>query len=116
MRIEFLMFLAICFFLLIQFHKKISLHLVVNVVMYGFYAFLWWMMYQPYSNSHHGDKGLGFAFMTIGTIPFYLAINSYNVFKNRRKLDSHQKNIFYIHLTGLILGLTHLGVFLYLVL
>jgi hypothetical protein len=113
MHIEFLIFLVICFFALIKFREKAFLHVFVNLIMFGFYAFLWWMMNQPYTDSHHGDRGLGFAFMTIGTIPFYFTINIFNVLKHRKRLNVRQKNIFYIHLIGLILGLTHLGVFLY---
>ncbi len=116
MRLEFLIFLVISFYLLIKYKNRIGLHLVINLIMYGFYVFLWWMMYQPFSSPQHGDKGLGFAFMTIGTIPFYLSINIFNAIKNRKKLDINQKNVFYIHIIGLILGVSHLSVFLYLVL
>ncbi|WP_310557200.1 hypothetical protein [Flavobacterium sp.] len=116
MRIEFLIFLLFSFYWLNKYKHKISLHLIVNIIMYGFYAFLWWMMYQPYSNPHHGDKGLGFAFFTIFTIPFYLLINIFNVVRNRKRIDLKEKKVFNINLVGLILGLTHLGVFLFLIL
>lgn len=116
MRIEFLIFLIICLFVLLKFRGNIRLHLLLNLMMYGFYAYLWWMMNQPYNNSRHGDKGLGFAFVTIASYPIYLIINIFNIFINRKKSNSNELIIFYIHIVGLLLCLTHVLVFLYLIL
>jgi hypothetical protein len=115
MRIEFLIFLVVCLFALLKFRGNFRLNIIFNLFMYGFYIYLWWMMYQPYTNSHHGDKGLGFAFVTIATIPFYLLINLFNIFIFRDKKDSNQLVIFFTHITGLLLCLTHLIAFLYMI-
>ena len=50
------------------------IHLVLTIIMYGFYFLLWWGLFHPVedNNMYHGDPALGVGLMILFTTPFFL--------------------------------------------
>ncbi len=105
--------LVIIIALLFYFFGKNSIfHIILNIFMYLFYAWLWFILVIPKDENElvRGDIGLGFAFLTFFTAPIYILINGISLYYFRKK--NHLK-IAKIHAIGLVLCLMHLLVFCY---
>ena len=72
-------------FIFQKFGKNWKFHLVLNILMYGFFLYLWFIMLIPKSHiGHRGDPGLGFGLFTIWLAPIFILINLFSIFHAKK--------------------------------
>lgn len=97
-------------FIFQKFGKNWKFHLVLNILMYGFFLYLWFIMLIPKSHiEHRGDPGLGFGLLTIWLAPIFILINLFSIFYAKKIND---KKIYRINIIALIFCFLHIVLFL----
>jgi hypothetical protein len=109
---EYLVIILILGSIIFKFREKWLFSLFLNICMYSFYLWLWYVLLNHHKNIYRGDSGLGFAFITFITMPFYIIVNiSFLIYSFKIKLLN---KTFVINLIGLIFCIIHLITFYFL--
>ncbi len=90
-------------------------HILLIILMYGFYIYLWFLpsiannAYYD-ENKHHVDTGLGIAIMFIFSMPIYFLIHAFFIWRSKKK---GLKKILIVHLIGVTLLFIQIATFLF---
>ncbi len=93
----------------------IIIHILLSILMYGFYLFLWFVpsiMNNTYydENKHYVDSAMGVAIVFIFSMPIYLLIHIFFIWYSKK---NKFKKILIIHLIGIALLIVQTLTFLF---
>ncbi len=113
----YLLILIIMSVLLYKYREYDRFHLILIILMYGFYLLLWFMpeiddtVVSTEEHIKHTNSALGVSILFLLTMPVYLLIHIIFIMFAKKKINFRSK-IFKSHIIGSILLLIQIAIFL----
>lgn len=85
-------------------------HLIVNLIFYGFYAFLIYNMQYAPKTDHETDRGLGVALFIIVSWPFLIVYNISSIVYAYKQKQNANLIISIIGLIPVLILITYIGI------